>query len=158
MSDTNVNRWKQEGSLFVWRFQENIRNYPGWHLSADHVGANSIIDLLDRMLAAQWGSEKLLKVMPPPVEVLRVANNMGGKARWESPHSMLIKYPKGKVTDDYWSLEGDDELVFAVGQTGLSLFRHSMTRLLTKEKDFSIGPPDKMATRAEWNKMCLWFW
>lgn len=158
MSDINVNRWKQEGSLFVWRFQENIRNYPGWHLSADNVRANSMIDLLDRMLAAQWRSEKLLKVMPPPVEVLRVANNMGGKARWESPHSMLIKYPRGKVTDDYWLLEGNNELVFSVGQTGLRLFRYSMIRVLQKEKDFSIGPPDKMATRAEWNKMCLWLW
>lgn len=72
MSGTNIDRWKQEWSLFVWRFREHTRNYPGWHLSADDDGVNSMIDLLDKMLTAQWGSEKLLKMMPPPLEVLRV--------------------------------------------------------------------------------------
>ncbi len=30
-----IARWRQAGAIFLWRYEENVRNDPGWHLTAD---------------------------------------------------------------------------------------------------------------------------
>src|SRR3712207_2285031 len=105
MPDEHVNRWRQEGRLYFWRYTENTRNYPGWHLTADDLCCRSLADLIERMLSARGRPRKPLAVTPPTREVLRVPNNRGGEARWKAPAGLLLEYPKGKVGDEYSELE-----------------------------------------------------
>ncbi len=124
MPDENVDKWKQEGRLYLWRYTENTRNYPGWHLTADDACCHSLADLIERMLSARWSSQKPLVLTPPTKEVLRVPNNRGGEARWKSPAGLILKYPKGKVGDEHIALETNiDTIILSVGKLKLELLR-----------------------------------
>ena len=149
MSDEDVDRWKQEGRLYLWRYTESTRSYPGWHLTADDACCNGIVDLIERMLSARWSSQKSLVVTPPTEEVLRVPNNRGGEARWEAPGSLILKYPKGKVGDEYIALDKHgDTIVLSAGRLKLGLLQECVLKVLRGEGDYSIEAGDTQ----------LWFW
>ena len=65
MADTTVAKWKQNGKIFLWTYLENKKNYPGWQFSADLVGANSLLQLFDKMTNANWSSFKDIYISKP---------------------------------------------------------------------------------------------
>lgn len=149
MPDENVERWKQNGSLYLWRYLENTRNYPGWHLSADDLFCQSFALLTEKMLASRWNSEKTLLVTPPNAKILGVPNNRGGEARFESAQLFLLKYPKDKVAADYFLLEGaEGKVILSVGTEKLQLLSECIFSLLQGKGDYSIGSKNSR----------LWFW
>lgn len=149
MSDEIVKHWKQNGSLYLWRYLENTRNYPGWHLSANNLFCESFTDLFKKMLSAKWSSQKLLLITPPNEKILRVPNNHGGKARWYSAKSLLLNYPKNKVDDDYFSLEEiEGKITIYVGTRKLELLNDCISNISKGKGDYSIESDDSQ----------LWFW
>lgn len=149
MPDDNVNKWKQEGRLYLWRYIENTRNYPGWHLTADDTCCHSLVDLIERMLTARWSSHKSLVVTPPTKEVLSVPNNRGGEAGWKAVRILTLKYPKDKVRDDHFSLEENgDEIILSAGRENLKLLNEWMLRISKGEGDYAI----------QIGETHLWFW
>jgi len=149
MPDEIVERWKQNGSLYLWRYLENTRNFPGWHLSADDLFCQSFADLTEKMLAARWNSQKTLLVTPPSSRILNVPNNRGGEAQWKSAQSLLLKYPKDKVAEDYFSLEEvEGNVVLSVGAQKLRLLCECILGTRQGKNDYSIGIKD----------LQLWFW
>lgn len=149
MPDENVDRWRQEGRLYFWRYTENTRNYPGWHLTADDPCCRSLADLIERMLSARWGSRKLLVVTPPTKKVLGVPNNRGGEARWRAPGGLTLNYPKGKVSDEYFKLEEHaGEIILSAGRHKLELLKECVLKVPRGEGDYAITVGE---TR-------LWFW
>lgn len=149
MPDKSVDLWKQNGSLYFWRYLENTRNFPGWNLSANNLFCQSFADLAERMLTARWSSEKALLITPPDIKVLRVPNNRDGKAHWESPKSLLLKYPKDKVAADYFLLEEiKGNVVLSIGTQKLQLLAECISGVSQGKNDYSIGSDDSQ----------LWFW
>ncbi len=149
MPDVTVERWKQNGSLYLWRYLENTGNFSGWHLSADDLFCESFADLTEKMLTARWSSQKTLLVTPPSSKVLRVPNNRGGEARWKSAQSLLLKYPKDKVDADYFSLEEvQGNVILSVGTHKLRLLNDCILGTRQGKNDYSIGSDDSQ----------LWFW
>jgi hypothetical protein len=149
MSDESLKKWKQNGSLYLWRYLENTRNFPGWHLSADNLFCLSLANLIERMMAARWNAEKALLVTPPTAKVLSVPNNHNGEARWKSAQSFLLKYPKDKVAADYFSLEETEgNVILSVGTEKLQLFNECVLGISQGKGDFSIGSGGSQ----------LWFW
>lgn len=59
----------------IWRYRDNQRNYPGYHLTADAEGC---VALLGWLRSRKAGSEFPLRPVTP--EVLGVPNNRGGAA------------------------------------------------------------------------------
>ncbi len=149
MSDANVERWKQEGHFYLWKYEENTRNYPGWHMNSDNEGCRSLAELIDRMLKAQWSSQKLLNVTLPTARVLCVPNNRGGEARWKAPQFLVLKYAKGKVEDDHFIFEKQENgIVLSVGRQMLEQIREGIVGILQGKGDYAIGDRDNG----------LWFW
>jgi hypothetical protein len=149
MPDEDVDRWVQEGRLYLWRYTENTRNYSGWHLTADDVCCQSLADLIGRMLSARWGSQKTLAVTPPTKEVLGVPNNRGGRARWEAPGGLLLKYPKGAIGDEYSELEErGGRLILSAGRQQLELLKECVLKVPRGEGDYAITV----------GETSLWFW
>ena len=140
MPDETVEQWKQNGALYLWRYLENTRNYPGWHLSADDLCCKSFVDLTEKMLTARWSSQKTFSVTPPDSKVLRVPNNRGGKARWKSAESLLLKYPKNKVDAAYFSLEEvEGNVIISVGTQQLRMLGDCILGISQGKGDYSIG-------------------
>lgn len=149
MPDKAVERWKQKGSLYFWRYLENTRNYPGWHLSAGNLFCQSFADLAEKMFLARWSSQKAFLITPPDIKVLRVANNRDGEARWESAQSLLLKYQKENVTTDYFLLEENkNKVVLSVGSQYLQLLQECICGISQGKHDYSIGNDNSQ----------IWFW
>ncbi len=150
MPDESVNKWKQQGCLYLWRYLENIGNFPGWHLTADKLFCQNFADLTTLMFASRWNSQKALSVTPPNAKVLRIPNNRGDQARWKTAQSFLLKYPKNKAHEDYFALEESESIVIlSVGTQKLQLFSECIDSILHGKNDYSIGSHDSPR---------LWFW
>ena len=67
--------WKQSGPVALWRFIENQRNFPGWHLTANAGGCASLIALLDAFAIDNAPSSRVLAIVQPTLAELSVPNN-----------------------------------------------------------------------------------
>lgn len=149
MSDVNVDKWKQKGDLYLWRYLENSRNFPGWHLTANDICCFALNELFETMLAAHWSSEKTLTLSEPTKEVLSVPNNRGGAARFKYANLLIIKHLKEEVANNYFALEAENKQVrFSVGSDKLKLLKNCIYRITKREGDYAINV----------NETRLWFW
>ena len=74
-----ANAWKQSGRISLWRYTENQRNFPGWHLNGDADGCQSLLALLDALAADGEGSRTVAIIAPTKTQ-LSVPNNKAGLA------------------------------------------------------------------------------
>jgi len=62
-----VNNWRQEGRIFIWRYAKPNRRTHGWHFTADRRGCASFRDLLGKLRGMEgayrtWQLEKLPEI------------------------------------------------------------------------------------------------
>jgi hypothetical protein len=109
----NINSWRQTGTVFAWRYVENVENYPGWHLAFDPAGVRSFEDLLRRVAAASAGpAYRTIKVTHPTAKVLRIPNNR--RSAVVAPQRLRVS---GLAAEDGWSAtESAGNLNFAAGR------------------------------------------
>ena len=62
LADPRVEGWEQAGNLWLWRYRQNTRNYPGWNLAANQLGWESLFDLLGRMVSSSWACRREISV------------------------------------------------------------------------------------------------
>lgn len=148
-------RWTQSGRIFLWRYCENTRNYPGWNLTADGEGCASLQELIDLFDGARWTCGQTIRLIRPNERVLCVPNNRGGKASWISRESLRLQYPKNKVPHEHWSLTFDQrEVVLQLGARKLVDLRDGVSAIMNGRGDYAIGPD----AESRFDEECLWFW
>ena len=148
MSDPAVSRWKQQGRVFLWRYVENTRNYPGWHLTADAVGARSLLELTSLMRAASWPSRTTIDLTRPTEAILKVPNNRDGEARWVGATRLCIRSAP-ELSPTHWDIrQVDDTVELRPGSEMLAQLDRGLHDILDGRGDYSMGGPP-----AE-----LWFW
>jgi hypothetical protein len=99
----DIGSWKQSGRLFVWRFTDNVRNFPGWHYMLDSTGSKSIAGLLHAMSKSATSCIRVVQVSQPTTEVLRVPSNRG--AACLAPTKLRIELDS--TDPSAWSLDDD---------------------------------------------------
>src|SRR5438105_1048742 len=105
MTPSPVQAWKQRGLVFLWRYLENERNYPGWHFTADDLGATSFCELLRAMGSFAVPSHRTLVVTPPTTSVLAVPNNRNGAAPWVAPDKWRIAHLPEPENAEIWRFD-----------------------------------------------------
>jgi hypothetical protein len=105
MADSRVESWKLAGNVWLWRYGQNTKNYPGWNLAADETGWNSLFELIRRMAASPWACRREISVTKPTACILAVPNNPGGSEGLESRQCLNLAVPRGRVGDRQWRLE-----------------------------------------------------
>ncbi len=114
--EQSIERIKKEGKIYVWKYTENTRNYPGWNISFDNEGFDFLIKLLKLMKDSQWPSKKLIHTDPPIKEVLSGVNNLGGKAGWRTIKQLSLQYKKNSPETNLWRLTEENQvLVISIG-------------------------------------------
>jgi hypothetical protein len=155
MSDPEVQRWRQQGRIFLWRYRDKPRNYPGWHLSADAPGAQSLVELCRLMEGAQFSSETSIIISDPTASVLSVPNYIRGAAKWQSAHRWTIEYPKGKVAPGEWQIRfSGEELRLRVGGGTLEQLERGIEDIRNGHGDYTIGSDDT----PESDRLWLWWY
>ena len=137
----NLNLWKQNGSISIWRYKPLNKNFPGWHMSADKAGYESLLEFLNLLEQSSVGSKRTLNLVKPDI--------------W-SASSTLKKMPEKKVLiilsslDDHWLLETEpDRLLFNIGVQQISVLKAGILDAKNGEFDFSVGAIDGQN---------IWFW
>ena len=102
-----VNRWKQAGRLFFWRFTENTRNFPGWHFMVDPAASTSISVLLRSMAQSESPCSRTVVVSLPTAAVLGVPNNR--RSPCVAPERLRIELALSDAK--CWSLTEDGAVV-----------------------------------------------
>ncbi len=137
-------RWRQRGTMSMWRYLENTRNYPGWHFSADDAGCASMLALLDVLFLDPAGTTRTLQLTAPSEEVLSVPNNRGASV--EGPVSLRVSHAVDPEALS-WSQEGD-RLVLEIGQQRAPMLRKGIADVAAGYGDYSIATIP----------LPLWFW
>lgn len=138
--------WKPSGSVSLWRYTENTRHYPGWHLTADLAGCGSLLDLLDT-LATEPGNYRTVPLQPPDEAQLGVPNNR------RSPHVAATKLQL-TLSDlsAQWRFPPDhDPASLTIGSDWLAPLRKGLLDITQGRGDYRIGH------EADGN-LPLWFW
>jgi hypothetical protein len=142
-----ANSWKQSGTVWVWRYTENLHNFPGWHLTADTTGCRSLLALLDAFAADGVAGTRTINVSSPTASVLGVPNNRA--AAWLAPAKFRLSF---SATPSQWSFPDSLEPAeLAVGVDWLPQLRRGIAGIPLGEGDYSIGPSSRGSVR-------LWFW
>jgi len=143
-----ANSWKQSGCISLWRYTENERNYPGWHLNADPDGCHSLQALLEA-LAADGGGSRTVTLTDPTPSQLGVPNNQSGRAAWVAPAKLRVVF---SATPSEWSFTADlDPAVLTVGSDWLAPLLGGIAGIPKGRGDCSIGGHND-------GNLPLWFW
>jgi len=138
--------WKQSGRISLWRYTENERNYPGWHLNADAEGCNSLRALLEALAADGDGSRTVVLTAPTKIQA-GVPNNRSGRAAWVAPAKLQIAY---SPTSSDWAFPPDLEpAVLTMGSDWVALLLEGIAGIPKGRGDYSIGGDGSLP---------LWFW
>jgi hypothetical protein len=141
--------WKQAGRVSLWRYTENQRNFPGWHLTADATGCSSLISLLDAFASDNIAVTRTLEIVAPTAEILAVPNNLSGRAGWVAPARLCFSY---SVVSSQWAFPcASDPAVLTVGSEWLAPLRKGLEGIPSGVGDYSIGNYSDGNLR-------LWFW
>lgn len=144
-TSNSVDKWKQAGTFHFWRFKENERNYPGWHIMLDVEASASIASLLRAMLDRAASCERAIVVTRQSDIVLRVPNNRGGSAAWSAPSTLRFAFSAEHPSA--WSIIADGAVVrWQCGASHLSAVVSAFEDP-ARHFDSSIG-----------NDPVVWFW
>lgn len=144
-----VNSWKQSGNISLWRYTENQRNYPDWHLNADTNGCASLIALLDVLTEEGPDAYRTVKVTPPNQAQLAVPNNHSGRAAWQAPEKLRLSL---STDDAAWIFPSQSNpAILVIGSDWLAPLRKGIKDILFGRGDYSIGNNSD-------DNLRLWFW
>jgi hypothetical protein len=139
--------WKQSGRISLWRYTENERNFPGWHLNADAAGCRSLLGLFEA-LAADGAGSRTVAITAPMKAQLSVPNNKIGLAAWVAPEKLRIT---ASPIAEEWSFPAHlDPAIFTVGSAWLPQLREGIAGIPEGRGDYSIGNRK--------SSLALWFW
>jgi hypothetical protein len=141
--------WKQEGSISLWRYTENERNYPGWHLSADTRGCSSLSSLLQSLAADGDGAARAIALEPPTASVLAIPNNRGGQAKFRAPAKLRVRFVRDPRLWSFPKTLEPAELAF--GYDWLAPLKQGLDAISQGQGDYSIGIDHD-------GNLPLWFW
>lgn len=133
-----LSAWRQTGLISLWRYTENGQNYPGWHLSADANGCDSLIRLMDAFAACSQSGFRTVQTQAPTSAQLQVPNNKAGRAAFQAPERLRVVKLDNPAE---WTLSADNAtLALTIGVDWLAPLRQAFEALRQGKGDFSVGP------------------
>jgi len=138
--------WKQRGRISLWRYTENQKNYPGWHLNADGEGCASLLELIDA-LSGRPGGNCRLRLSSPSPQQLAVPNNRS--AAWNAPQLWVIQHDP---EPEHWHFASElESATLNAGARWLERLRKGVAGIPARQGDYSIGA-------GRLRESSLWFW
>lgn len=130
--------------ICIWRYWDNTRNYPGYHLSADAEGCR---DLRERL--SQIRNSAVFSLAPPDAGVLSVPNNQGGRARYFAGRKLQVQTTSSLLPDTFRWEEQDTTLILTCSREQIAQLLAGVADIERGKGDYSIGDE---------NDHALWFW
>jgi hypothetical protein len=128
----------------IWRYLDNQRNYPGYHLSGDVEGCNALLSWLRRP-----EPRPAFRLQPVTTQVLGVPNNQGGLAAYVGCGFFQLHVKLDASQGHFAFSEASGRLSLECSQEQVARITKGVEDVLRGEGDYCIGGGGQQA---------LWFW
>ncbi len=156
MSNPQVDRWRQDGKFYLWRYPNQSRNYPGWNCTADVAGCQSVVELVNVMLSSDWSSKQEIRLTRPTDSIAALPGLSG---TWLTAERLQLCFPGGKVSGNHWACDAGLNIVtLTLGRGKLEQLRDALTCVAKFEGDFCIHADDQEPHGVDLSRMAIWFW
>lgn len=135
------------GGVALWRYRENQRNYPGFHVAAAAPGCERLLGAL-ALIQMERGREVVVDLMPPDAAILKRANNRQGLARIASFKHWRFRQAATSAPGLAFLIRGDTCNLDVAPQM-IARLSEAVVTLAQRTDDFSLGDRDEDL---------LWFW
>jgi len=150
----NIEAW-------CWRYKENTRNYPGFHLSAKPLACDALIACLRQLCGEGDGTYRTipLKHLRPEDE----AKISGGQA-YECFSRLRITFHGDSEALHQMSIRAEGDIVrLDFTEAFLPLIEKGLSDVKAGTGDYSIGPRKDSQDGGLMGELdqlseCLWFW
>ena len=130
--------------ICIWRYTDNTRNYPGYHLSADAEGCLVLRDRLSKIRDCE-----AFTLTAPDTAVLSVPNNQGGRARYFGGRKLQVHTASSLAPNTFRWEEQDTTFILTCSRDQIARLLAGVADIEKGEGDYSIRGDDDQA---------LWFW
>jgi hypothetical protein len=138
------------GKIYLWTYPEGVKDYAGWHLTADAAGCQMLLATLDRVSTDERA--RPLQTFAPNVAILTVPNNRRASA--QAAAAITVVHARDRDAA-YWHLEVTaGGVALSVGTERLAALRAAVVDVSQGRGDYCLGSAEKRAPRQE----RLWFW
>jgi len=128
-------------SVYLWRYLENVQNYPGWNIAADRAGTDALHEALTQ-LADGFVPTNELSCLQPGEIVLSVPNN------GESPI----------VAAQVLRLEASSDSSMPTIRELEDVATFSMSRAVANRLASSLNDPPSIFDTALLDDPVVWYW
>lgn len=135
--------------IYLWRYRENRRNYPGYHLTADVTGCELLINALSRHENTKAERQSLIPLSPVTPGILAVPANRRGDPTVVSFGALLLSTQPGWAAERF-------ELSESYPQCRLELSSAQAGCMLEGVRDIQRGKGD-YCVGGEGDHV-VWFW
>ena len=137
--NTQIEKFKVDGKVYVWKYTENQRNYPGWNLTVDLKASKNLSELLDLMNTSEWPGKMTISTELPTESQLKVPNNHGGLAKWNSKPKLTLNYIKGESENHWLIKEIDNCIEIQFGKTKLIELKNAINGIPKGDGEYAIS-------------------
>jgi site-specific DNA-adenine methylase len=132
--DTFIQKYNAIGKLYLWKFKGNVRNYPGWNLTADATSCDSLLNLFELMKFSRYPSRKTVNTENVTKNQVKVC----GDYSYISAQKLTLNYRKG--SEGLWYIHLDsNNLEISMGDEKLNELESAIKRVKVNEGDFAIS-------------------
>lgn len=136
--------WRQNGKIYLWRYDGNEKAYPGYHFATNKSGLASFRLLLGALLEAEIGANRTIRLERPTRDVLAVPNNTRGRAI--SRDRLRLK----KGAESEWQVTETPESVRMILGTKWITEYAEMLELVKPQVEPSVGPAGSTRVNLWW--------
>ena len=156
-----MERYLKDLNVWVWRYLENERNYPGLHFTADAAACDTLRTLLQTLRVEGGGTRRTLNLRKLAAADERKIS-YGQRYQDFSKLHLKLSRPSEELKYMSASFEGVvAQLDFTPAY--LDLFEEGIADVARGEGDYAIGPPHRKRDRKamperDRESLALWFW
>ena len=145
-----IGKLKISGQVFIWKYLDNSRNYPGWNLTADKKACKELSHLFDMMSESEWSLCKTVTTSKPMETELAVPNNQNGNAKWLTKTAITFCI-KPTQSENYLSItEMSDSVEIDLGRQMLHKLKEAIMSISSGNGDFSISDENQTYILTFW--------
>jgi hypothetical protein len=146
--DPQFKKFKLNGNVYLWKYRDNTRSYPGWNITFDDQAIDSLLMLFELMDKSEFTSEVMIPVHKPKTNHLRIVNN---GSQIKTVGKLILKHTK--TLNSGWSIrELLDNLQLDFDPSYLEQLKKSLLKVKTNKGDFAI------CDSKESDESILYFW
>jgi hypothetical protein len=144
--------WEQQGLVSLWRYADDECIAPGWHLTADPLGALSLISLFRMLEKGTIGASHTVALTPPSSSALRVADNRGGGADVVAPDQWRITHADSGASGGTWQFPAN------AGDASLLVGGRYTAQVIAGLEGIARSQDESSAGSSADESSVLWFW